>query len=161
MTTAYRSILSPIDLDDASLFALGVAKQLAADHGATLHLLYVVPRVPAIGESEIVEEEHSVREQKAQARLQEFAARQLAGVQHELHTIAASERAIAKAVVRVATAVNADVIVLKTHGRKGLQHLILGSVAEEVVRTAPCAVLTVSPAAEERMVHASMQSSTA
>ncbi len=153
MTTSYHSILSPIDLEDPSLFALGVAKQLAADHGATLHLLYVVPRFPAIGEPEIIEEEHSVSEQKAQARFQECATQQLAGVQHKLHTIAASERAIAKAVVRVATEVNADLIVLKTHGRKGLPHLILGSVAEEVVRTAPCAVLTLSPEAEERVAH--------
>jgi nucleotide-binding universal stress UspA family protein len=59
-------------------------------------------------------------------------------------------------VVRVATEVDADLIVLKTHGRKGLSHLILGSVAEEVVRTAPCPVLTLTPAAQEKAAHLSL-----
>jgi universal stress protein A len=159
MPTSYRSILNPIDLEDPSLFALGVAKQLAADHGATLHLLHVVPRLRAIGEPEVVEDEHSLAEQSARTRLQEIATRQLAGVQHQIHTIAAWERAVAKAIIRVANEVNADLIVLKTHGRKGLSHMLLGSVAEEVVRTAPCAVLTFSSEAEERAVRAKAQES--
>jgi nucleotide-binding universal stress UspA family protein len=41
----------------------------------------------------------------------------------------------------------ADLIVMATHGRKGLRHLVLGSVAEHVVREAPCPVLTVKPKA--------------
>jgi len=161
MTIPYRSILNPIDIEDPSLFALGVAKQLAAEHRATLHLLYVVPRFRAIGEPEIVEDEHSVGEQNAPAKLQEIAAQQLTGVQHEIHTVGASERAIAKAVIRVATTVNADLIVLKTQGRKGLSRLFVGSVAEEVVRAAPCAVLTLSPEAEEKIGHAGLQQSAA
>jgi nucleotide-binding universal stress UspA family protein len=40
--------------------------------------------------------------------------------------------------------------VLKTSGRKGLSHFILGNVTEEVVRTAPCPVLTLAPAAQEK-----------
>jgi nucleotide-binding universal stress UspA family protein len=46
-------------------------------------------------------------------------------------------------VVSVAKAVNADLIVIGTHGRKGISRAVLGSVAESVVRNAPCAVLTV------------------
>jgi len=59
-------------------------------------------------------------------------------------------RAMAKAIVRVAGEVNADLIVLKTSGRKGLSNFILGNVTEEVVRTAPCPVLTLAPAAQEK-----------
>lgn len=55
--------------------------------------------------------------------------------------------------MQVATELAADLIVLKTHGGKGLSHLILGSVAEEVVRTAPCPVLTLTPAAQEKETH--------
>jgi nucleotide-binding universal stress UspA family protein len=47
-------------------------------------------------------------------------------VHYQIHTAAAPERSLAKAVVRVASEVEADFIVLKTHGRKGLSHLILG-----------------------------------
>ena len=46
-------------------------------------------------------------------------------------------------ILRVAHGVGADVIIMGTHGRRGLAHLIVGSVAERVVRTSPVAVLTV------------------
>ena len=49
----------------------------------------------------------------------------------------------AEAIVRVAQERKADLIVMGTHGRTGLQHVLLGSVAEKVVRLAPCPVLTV------------------
>jgi nucleotide-binding universal stress UspA family protein len=48
-------------------------------------------------------------------------------------------------VVRYARSQGIDLIVLATHGRSGLAHVIIGSVAESVVRTAPCPVLTVRP----------------
>jgi nucleotide-binding universal stress UspA family protein len=54
MAYPYRSILNPIQFDDdPSLLALGVAKQIAADHGALLHLLHVVPKLRAFGEPEV------------------------------------------------------------------------------------------------------------
>ena len=123
MAYPYRSILSPIQFDDPSLLALGLARQIATDHRATLHLLHVAPKLRAIGEPEVSENEHSPGEELARARLQEIAGRHLTEVEHKIHTAAASERAFAKAVVRVATEVDADLIVIKTHGRKGLSHL--------------------------------------
>jgi nucleotide-binding universal stress UspA family protein len=48
-------------------------------------------------------------------------------------------------IVRYARTHEIDLIVLATHGRSGLAHVIIGSVAESVVRTAPCPVLTVRP----------------
>jgi nucleotide-binding universal stress UspA family protein len=149
MAYPYRSILNPIQFDDPSLLALGLAKQIAVDKGATLHLLHVVPKLPALGEHDFSENEHTPEEDKARAMLGEIANQHLTGVTHEVHTAAASPRALAKAIVHVATEVQADLIVLKTHGRRGLSHLILGNVAEEVVRTAPCPVLTLSPTAQE------------
>jgi nucleotide-binding universal stress UspA family protein len=50
-----------------------------------------------------------------------------------------------EAIVRYARTQEIDLIVLATHGRTGLAHLLIGSVAENVVRTAPCPVLTVRP----------------
>jgi nucleotide-binding universal stress UspA family protein len=150
MAYPYRSILSPIELDDPSLVALGAAQRIAADHNATLHLLHVVARLPGFGEPDIVKDEHSVAEERARARLNEIANLHLKGVKYQLQTAAASTRAMAKAIVRVAGEVNADLIVLKTSGRKGLANFILGNVAEEVVRTAPCPVLTLAPTAQEK-----------
>ena len=48
-------------------------------------------------------------------------------------------------IVRYARAENIDLIVISTHGRTGLAHMLIGSVAETVVRTSPCPVLTVRP----------------
>ena len=152
-----QSILNPIQFDDPSLTALGVAKLIAVEHGASLHLLHVVPKLRALGEPEVSEDKDSPAEEKARTRLQEIAAQHLVGVRYQIHTAASPERSLAKAVVRVAGEVNADLIVLKTHGRTGLSHLILGSVAEEVVRTAPCAVLTLTPTAQEKAAHLSLQ----
>ncbi len=45
---------------------------------------------------------------------------------------------------------NADLLVMTTHGRKGISHLLLGSVTERVIRTAPCPVLVVRPAAQPK-----------
>jgi len=150
MAYPYRSILSPIELDDPSLVALGVAQRIAADHEAMLHLLHVVRRLPAFGEPDVVEDEHSVAEERARARLKEIADSHLKAVKYQIHTAAAAMRAMAKAIVRVAGEVNADLIVLKTSGRKGLSNFILGNVTEEVVRTAPCPVLTLASAAQEK-----------
>jgi nucleotide-binding universal stress UspA family protein len=132
------------------LVGLSVAQQIAADQDATLHVLHVVPRLPGFGEPEIVEDEHSVAEERARARLKEIANSHLKGVRLQIHTAAASARALPKAIMRVAAEVNADLIVLKTSGRKGLSSFILGNVAEEVVRTAPCPVLTLAPTAQEK-----------
>jgi nucleotide-binding universal stress UspA family protein len=161
MAYPYRSILSPIALDDPALVALGVAQQIAADQNATLHLLHVVPRLPGFGEPDVVEDENSVAEQQARARLREIASSNLKGVKHQIHTAGASTRALAKAITRVATEVNADLIVLKTSGRKGLSNFILGNVAEEVVRTAPCPVLTLAPTALEKAAQLGLQQASA
>ena len=56
----------------------------------------------------------------------------------------------ADAIVAHAIAVQADAIIVGTHGRRGLDRFLLGSVAEAVVRSAPCSVLTVKPRAHQR-----------
>lgn len=153
MAYPFRSILNPIQFDDPSMLALGLARQIAADYNATVHLLHVARKLRAINEPEVSEDPHSIAEERARAQLMELANQHLAGARFQVHTASAPESALAKAVVRVAAEVNADLIVLKTHGRRGLSHLFLGSVAEEVVRSAPCPVLTLTPAAQERAAH--------
>lgn len=157
MAYPYRSILSPIQFDDPSLVALGMAREIALTHRATLHLLHVVPMLQAFGEPDVEEGKHTPEEQHAEKALNEIAARHLEGVTTVIHTCLASDRGLAHAVVRIAGEVDADLIVLKTHGRKGLSHLILGSVAEEVLRTAPCPVLTLTPAAQEKAAHCRLE----
>jgi nucleotide-binding universal stress UspA family protein len=52
-------------------------------------------------------------------------------------------------IIETAEAEHVDLIVMATHGRTGLSHLVMGSVAERVIRTAPCPVLTIRPPAEK------------
>jgi len=153
MAYPYRSILTPIQFDDPSYLALGYAKRLAAETGATLHLLHVVEKYPAIGEPDVSENDNIREEDESRKRLSEVASQHLGDIKHQIHVAAAAPRALAKAVVHVAGEVDADLIVMKTHGRRGLAHVIVGSVTEEVVRIAPCPVLTLTSAAQQRADH--------
>ena len=86
----------------------------------------------------------------ARLRLQALAAERLAGLKSEAITRIARPGEAAGAVLQVATELDTDLIVLKTHGRSGLAHFIMGSVAEQIVRRAHCAVLTLTSTAKER-----------
>jgi len=158
MAYPYRSILSPIQFDDPTYLALGYAKRLAADSGATLHLLHVVEKYPALGEPPVSENDNIGEEDDARKTLNEIAQQHLGDVKYQIHVAAAAPRALAKAVVQIAEQVAADLIVMKTHGRRGLAHMIVGSVAEEVVRSAPCPVLTFTTAAQLKADHLRLNS---
>jgi nucleotide-binding universal stress UspA family protein len=150
MAYPFRKILSPIQFDDPEFIALGLASQIAKDTGATVYLLHVVPIIPAVGEPETGVTVHSRAEDEARRRLQGIAGDRLAGFKSEILTRVAGPGETARAVLEAAKDVDADLIVMKTHGRHGLAHLIMGSVAEQVVRQAHCPVLTLTSAAKER-----------
>jgi len=142
----FKTILSPIEFEENSLAAMGVAKQLALTYDATVYVLHVVPIILVPGEGYIV---YSLEEQEQNARkaVTDIADEHLDGVKHEIVTKIGD---IAFSVLQVAQEIHADLIVMATHGRTGLGHFFLGSVAEKVVREAPCPVLTVRPTGKEK-----------
>jgi nucleotide-binding universal stress UspA family protein len=74
MADPFRVILCPIQFDDPSLLALGFARRIAEDSGATLHLPHVVPdALPALGEPEVSTTMHSPEEEKAIKELRDIA----------------------------------------------------------------------------------------
>ncbi len=150
MSYPFNKILCPVQFDDPDFVALGLTRQIAKDTGGMVYLLHVVPIIPAIGEPETGVTVHAHAEDDARKRLQETAEKQLAGLKSELLTRVAGPGETAKAVLEAAREVDADLIVMKTHGRQGLAHFIMGSVAEQVVRQAHCAVLTLTSTAKER-----------
>lgn len=150
MSYPFKTILCPVQFDDPQLIAVGLASQVARDLGATVYLLHVVPIIPAIGEPDTGVTAHSHAEDEARQKLQGIAAERLAGLKSEIITRVAGPGETAKAVLEAAGDIDADLIVLKTHGRHGLAHVIMGSVAEQVVRRAHCAVLTLTSTAKER-----------
>jgi nucleotide-binding universal stress UspA family protein len=143
MPTA-KTILVPTDFteygDAAVAYAAGLAKQL----DATLHLLHVVT-FPVFGVPELgLAHANAVIQQsvvEAQTGLEEKAT-QLRD-QVELAPVRVEVGDAREVIDRVAAQIGADMIVLGTHGRRGFSRFFLGSVAESVVRTAPCPVLTV------------------
>jgi nucleotide-binding universal stress UspA family protein len=154
MTTSgpFSRILVPTDFSAGSETAWRTAQRLAAALGAELVLLHVFVEAPLFLEGPFMRER--VREVYSGAR---------AWVQEQLEKWAADARAAgcaARTVVRTGVAYQgivaaakderADLIVLGTHGRGGLDRALLGSVADRVIRTAPCPVMSVreaSPAA--------------
>ena len=137
----YRTILCPVDFDENSLAALTHAAQLATEMDATLHLLHVITIIPTA--PEIVQSLEPQSDLSARQRLQKIADRELVGIKHQLHTKLAFASHIPKSILATAHELGADLIVMATHGRSGLPHLLLGSVAEAVVRNATCPVLTI------------------
>lgn len=137
----YKSILCAVDFDECSLAALRQAARLAAAADATLHLLHVVPLIPGAGE--VADSIGAGGDTSAAQRLREIGDRELAGVKREIHTKIALHSDIAGNILAAAQEVKADLIVAATHGRSGVAHFLLGSVAETVVRRASCPVLTV------------------
>jgi nucleotide-binding universal stress UspA family protein len=145
-----ESILTPTDFSPTSERALDFAVTLAGQSGASLHLLHVVayPVEPDGWPEAYLAGFAGLRQQ-----LRGDAERQIAALAKSISgvkvTTEVAEGAPARAILEVAKARKCQLIVMGTHGRGGVSHLLLGSVAERVVRTSPCPVLTVSDAAAE------------
>ncbi len=148
MTAVFQKILVPIDFSTHAHRALEVACQLAVSFEASLTLFhaYVIPSFP-LPEGYVLASAETVAElmDKTQTAMSEARdrARALGVVRVETQV---NEGAAFAEIVRVARENAHDLIVLGTHGRTGLRHALLGSVAEKVVRKAHCAVLTIRDA---------------
>jgi universal stress protein A len=139
-----RKILCPVDFDSNSATALELAAELARERGATLYVLHVVALPPGPE----VSLNFNKMEGTARARLERLARQRVGARTHwEAHVRSGPP---ALEVLRAAERFGADLIVMATHGRKGFKHFVLGSVAESVVREAPCPVLTMRPGAAPR-----------
>lgn len=134
----FARILCPLDFEEGSLRALALATKLAAQNKAELYLLHVCPAVLVPLGGPVTEP--LMAEQSARQRLEEIAIRDLPGIQHQLFVMTGDA---AERVISTQSALAADLIVMGTHGRGGLRRLILGSVAEQIVREASCPVLTI------------------
>jgi universal stress protein A len=137
-----KNILVPIDFSDCSKKALRYAVPLAKQHGATVTLLHVV-RTPIYPGDEYVDFapiEADIRK-GAEKELASLAIEEIPGTVKETTVIRNGSPTLE--IIDSAKALAADLIVISTHGRTGLKHVLLGSVAEHVVREAPCPVLVV------------------
>ena len=140
MAFPYRRILNPVDFEENSIRAVEVAAEFARQNDGTVVLLYVVPTFVQPAELPTYVQAYKAEENVAREKLEQIAWKYLRGVEYELVTDVGSPAA---AILRVATTLSADVIVMATHGRTGFSRAFFGSIAEDVLREAPCPVLTV------------------
>src|SRR6266511_5710538 len=147
VTMEIRQILAPTDFSEFSKQAVQCAYELAQKFGAKLLLLHVVELPPYPIDGFVPARTGLLEDLQRQASLD------LAQVLLEAQgaTVEIRRQVVVgipyRTIVEVAAAEKVDLIVMATHGRTGLSHLVMGSVAERVVRTAPCPVLTIRPAA--------------
>jgi nucleotide-binding universal stress UspA family protein len=142
-----QTILHPTDFSARSEYAFRLACALARDHGARLIVLHVVPPPQSVGYDEmpITSPLSPDYKKELEDKLRRFMA-----VDPNLRVAGRLEEGFpADEILRTAQETKADLIVMGTHGRTGLGRLLMGSVAEQVMRKAACPVLTVkTPVAE-------------
>jgi len=143
---ALKSILVATDFGEASGAALAYGRELARTFGATLHVLNVADdvyvRLGGDAYMAVLPELQRDLEIGAQKQLDELV------IDNDpnplpVKTAVLTSSATAGAIVQYARDLDIDLIVVGTHGRGAVAHLFMGSVAERVVRSAPCPVLTV------------------
>lgn len=144
-----NTILHPTDFSDCANEAFAHALRMARRHKATLHLLNVAPSLgedPVRSAYSIGAGENTIYK-KMEDRAQELMKALISehGAEDLKDTVRVHDRGIAPGPVinSYAQEHDVDLIVMGTHGRRGVERFVLGSVAEEVVRQAPCSVMTV------------------
>jgi nucleotide-binding universal stress UspA family protein len=151
MTPLHR-ILVPTDFSNCSHVACDAALKLATTFGSTIELLhveeppawqgFVIPELVVNMPNEASTSLHEFVQTRTQRALEHLVEKlQREGVTQVRHRTELGEPGAV--IVRIAEEEHFDLIVMGTHGRKGFERLIMGSVAERVVRRAACPVLTV------------------
>jgi len=138
---ALRRILVPYDFSETSAAAVGYAAELARKFDAQLAFLYVGDRVRDALDKEIAVDANGADTDAVRSTV----LKALSQVDRDELKPQVYVRAgvLAAEIVAFATENDIDLIVMGTHGRGFVGHMVMGSVAEKIVRTAPCPVLTV------------------
>ncbi|MBE9502708.1 MAG: universal stress protein [Proteobacteria bacterium] len=139
-----KKILCPTDFSEAAKKAFEYAVFLASSQHAELVLLHVVDQLHGFDNYEIL----SLTPQEISERMETHAYENMSDILDQIKGSIAIETAVEHGkssvqIIEKAREVKADIIVMGSHGRTGLSHVLIGSVAETVVRHASCPVLVV------------------
>lgn len=142
-----QKIVVPVDFSDSAHRALQVARSLARDHGAVLVLAAAAPPPPPVTDALLPASEYSGLVATTRRKIEEVAAT-VTDLPVETHVLGGEP---GPAIVAIANDCQADLIVMGTHGRSGINRMLMGSVAEYVLRNAQCPVLTMKPGTEQHL----------
>ena len=153
MTPDIKRILVPLDFSTSSRRALDYAARMARQFNASLHLVHVC-ETPGMMTASM--DAYAILYADWNQRLGEEAERELVKIAASARGLTVTTEVLfgraASAIVEAAETNNADLIVMGTHGHGAVMHLVMGNVAERVVRTAVCPVLTVREPREREVV---------
>jgi len=141
-----KTILHPTDFSETSKHALNYAISFAQEYGAKLHILHVIEEITSSLYFDMLQAPPLAKlmediEAQARKALEDIVPQEARGtIQVEYVT---RKGVPFLEIIRYAQETDADMIICGTHGRTGLKHALFGSVAEKVVRKAPCPVLSV------------------
>jgi len=148
----YRKILVPVDGSEASASGLREAIRLAKSTGATLQIVHVVDELlfePSLLSREPYEQLiESLRLSGKKVLDEAKSATRDAGVEFVTELIETVGGRVSSLILDAVRQANADLIVMGTHGKRGLKRLLMGSDAEMVLRSSPVPVLFVRPSTE-------------
>ena len=155
MFVSIRRILFPTDFSEPAKEAQKYAMALADRFGAELHLLHVVPEVAmplpdSTTSWTLPAADLKLQVEAAEQRLLQDLGPDWAEERRTVHTAVVGNAV--EEIVKYAKEHEIGLIVIGTHGRTGLSHLLLGSVAEKLVRLATCPVLTVHPQGHQFLI---------
>jgi len=138
MATLFENILCPVDFDENSIVAAETARDMLQGRDGRLYLLHAMNfKFP------LTDEEATLPLSEAREKLEEIARKHLGGSKIRYEILVEKSDDTAKSILEAARRIHAGCIVMATHGRKGFDRFLLGSVAESVEREAPCPVLIV------------------
>jgi universal stress protein A len=140
MAFPYQKILCPIDFDENSSDALEKAAEIAHHFKAAVFVVHALQLVTQFGEIPFPVDLYRDQQRAALASLEEIAAQKLNGLEYETAVYVGD---VVGSILQAIDRFRPDLLVLATHGRTGLAHFVLGSVAEAVVRRASCPVMTI------------------
>jgi nucleotide-binding universal stress UspA family protein len=140
-----RQILFPTDLSEPAGYAWSYALTFARKVGAEVRLLHVVAPLPRLTEPHAMRFHPEMMAQSLAAQAIACMNRQVEGAKTHGVIVHCEVRVGTdyRVIIQYAAKHDIDLIVMATHGRTGLAHALLGSVAAKVVRMAPCPVLTI------------------
>jgi nucleotide-binding universal stress UspA family protein len=146
----FKKILCPVDFSEFTKDVIAYAADISKRYGAELHVLHVIPNLTYFTpyESFLTPENLVAIEKNIQDEVDRDFGKVLKNVDINVKKAVRTGVAFVE-IIDYAKTEGIDLIVMGTHGRSGIEHILIGNVAEKVVRKSPCPVMTIRPKGKE------------
>ena len=146
----FKKILCPVDFSEFTKEVIAYAADISKRYGAELHVLHVIPNLTYFTpyESFLTPENLVAIEKNIQDEVDRDFKKVLGRVDIDVRKAVRTGVAFVE-IIDYAKTEGIDLIVMGTHGRSGIEHILIGNVAEKVVRKSPCPVMTIRPKGKE------------